>query len=436
LLFDQPNIHRQNLIMNNERISYLLKQYLADSITGTEWQELKELLMQDKSAMGWQEALDSLIDNSPALPDYEEAAWEPLYRKILEGNAAAGTGRFSGGGRLIRLLKKRIWVAAAILILFMAGSWLLFFRQGGGKEMARTVSPRLKPANDVAPGSTKAVLTLADGSMIDLNAAGNGLVGRQGNSKLVKLKGGQLAYQTATSHELQANSEPTYNTIATPKGGEYQLILPDGSKVWLNAASSLRYPTSFSGKERVVELKGEAYFEVTHLATKDGDEKMPFRVHIVSPSGDSPFRGQGAGVDVLVLGTHFNVMAYADEQSINTTLLEGSVRLRKGDKEALIRPGEQARLKEGSGFKVVPVDTDEAVAWKNGLFRFNEATIEEVMRQLSRWYDMEVVYVNGAPKDLFRGEIYRNVNVSKVLKVLEASGVHFTVEGKKILVQS
>jgi transmembrane sensor len=424
--------------MNNERIAYLLKSYLADNITGTEWQELKELLLQERVSPDLQDALDALIDGSPALPDYEEATWEPLYQRILDGNTTR-MGKPSARGRVVSLFKKRGWVAAAILILLATGSWLLFFRQGPGKEMAaRTVRLRQQPGNDVAPGSTRAVLTLSDGSTIDLNAAGNGLISRQGNSKLVKLKGGQLAYEATSgsgpsgaSHELQANSQATYNTIATPKGGEYRLILPDGSKVWLNAASSLRYPTSFSGKERVVELKGEAYFEVAHLTPKEGQGKMPFRVHVASAAG------RGPGMDVQVLGTHFNVMAYADELSINTTLLEGSVKLSNGDRETLIRPGEQAKLKDnGNDFKVTQVDTEEAVAWKNGLFRFNEATVEEVMRQVSRWYDMEVVYVNGAPKDLFRGEIYRNVNVSKVLKVLEASGVHFTVEGKKILVQS
>jgi ferric-dicitrate binding protein FerR (iron transport regulator) len=336
--------------------------------------------------------------------------------------------RSSSQGRIVHLFKKRGWAAAAILILLAAGSWLIA-RQPSGKEIVRAIRPQQRSAgDDVAPGGNKAILTLADGSTVDLNAADNGLVGQQGNSKLIKLGGGQLAYKTAASGKLQATSLDTYNTIATPKGGQYQLILPDGSKVWLNAASSLRYPTAFSGKERVVELKGEAYFEVASLTPKGEHEKMPFRVHIATENGP--------GMDVQVLGTHFNVMAYADEKSIKTTLLEGAVKLNEGDHSVLIRPGEQGKLNSGNGFKVAPVDTEEAVAWKNGLFRFNEATIEEVMRQISRWYDVEVVYVNEAPKDLFRGEIYRNVSISKVLKVLEASGVHFTVEGKKILVQS
>ena len=409
-------------IMNNERISHLLNGYLAGKLTEAEWLEFKELLLQEQSTIGLQEALQVIIDHSPALPDYEEAVWDPLYNRISSSLPRRAT--------VLSLFRKKAGVAAAILILLLAGSWILLSRQRSGNEMVRTVDRKDKPANDVAPGSSKAILTLADGSLIDLNAAGNGLVGQQGNSKLVKVSGGQLAYKDNGETGRTTNSKVAYNMIATPKGGEYQLILPDGSKVWLNAASSLRYPTTFSGRERVVELKGEAYFEVAHVVAKEGHGRIPFRVHVL------PADRGGEGMDVQVLGTHFNVMAYADEQSINTTLLEGLVKLNRGDQATLVRPGEQARCSDAAGFKVSTVDTEEAVAWKNGLFRFNEATIEEVMRQVSRWYDVEVVYVNGAPKDLFRGEIYRNVNVSKVLKVLEASGVHFTVEGRKILVQS
>jgi ferric-dicitrate binding protein FerR (iron transport regulator) len=417
---------------HNQRVAYLLKLYLADKINGTELQELKDLLLQGRSETAFQDALDVLIEQSPVVENYEESAWEPLYQKILERGTIA-TEPASGHGRVVSLFRKSRWVAAAVLILLATGGggWL-FFKHSTGKDMARHISPRQKTAgdHDIAPGGDKAVLTLADGSTIDLNATNNGVVGRQGNSRIVKLSGGRLAYQTATGEKSPATSGVVaYNTIATPRGGQYQLVLPDGSKVWLNAASSLRYPTAFSGKERVVELKGEAYFEIAHFSPESRHGKMPFRVHVVPVSGDQ-------GVDVQVLGTHFNVMAYTDEQSINTTLLEGAVKLSKGEKEVLIRPGEQARSNNTNGFKVAPADVEEAVAWKNGVFRFNEATIEEVMRQISRWYDVEVVYVNDAPKDLFRGEIYRNVSVSKVLKVLEASGVHFTVDGKKILVQS
>lgn len=415
--------------MDNERIAYLLEQYLADSITASELQELKACLLQDNLSPALQEALASLIDQSPVLPDYKAEDWQPLYQRIRMA-AAAGTKQGNTRARLINLFTGR-WAVAVLLIFLAAGSWLFFHRPGGGKEMA-VQTPALShgSSGDITPGSTKAVLTLADGSTVDLNAAGNGLVGQQGNAKLVKHNGGQLVYEAASGGRRQTAGPVAYNMITTPKGGEYQLILPDGSKVWLNAASSLRYPTAFSGNERVVELKGEAYFEVASFTPAAGHGKIPFRVHI------APSTGNGEGMDVQVLGTHFNVMAYADEQSINTTLLEGAVKLVQGNKGILIRPGEQGKLKEGDNFRVAPADIDEVIAWKNGLFRFNEATIEEVMRQIARWYDVEVVYVNSPPKDLFRGEIYRNVNMSKILKVLEASGVHFTVEGKKILVRS
>jgi ferric-dicitrate binding protein FerR (iron transport regulator) len=274
------------------------------------------------------------------------------------------------------------------------------------------------PAADIMPGGNKAILTLGDNTTINLDDAKNGVVGQQGNTQVVKSKEGRLDYYTVGAKA----SAITYNLLTTPRGGQYQLALPDGSKVWLNAASSLRYPTAFAGKERVVELHGEAYFEIAP------NPSMPFKVAVSQQAGEAP-------AEIEVLGTHFNVKAYADEPAVHTTLLEGSVRVRKGRNIVPLQPGQQASWNSARDVRVVPADVEEAVAWKNGLFKFNEATIEDVMRQLSRWYDVEVVYTNGIPGDLFRGEIYRNVNVSKVLKVLEASGVQFKVEGKKILVQ-
>ena len=414
--------------MHNERISYLLKQYLDNSITMMELHEMMELLQQEKASGEIQAVLELIIDQSPALPDYREDDWDPLYRKILarkeEASPSEGEGRGEepARGRVMTLFKKK-WriTAAAVLILFAGGAGILSYKHTGRKDLARSVAQKPASLNDVAPGSDKAVLTLADGSTINLDDAKTGIVGQQGNSRLIKQQGALLAYQHETAKSRHP-AEIEYNLLTTPRGGQYRLILPDGSKVWLNAASSLKYPTSFTGKERVVELQGEAYFEIAKNAS------MPFKVSFTPPSG-----GRG---EIEVLGTSFNVMAYMDESTVNTTLLEGSVQVHNGAGTSLIRPGEQAQLNKAGDFKVAPADTEEAIAWKNGLFKFNEATIEEVMRQVSRWYDVEVVYVNEAPKDLFRGEIYRNVNVSKVLKVLEASGIHFTVSGKKILVQS
>jgi transmembrane sensor len=416
--------------MHNEKIAYLLKKYLDNSITSIEWRQLMELLSDDRGSGAVRSVLEELIRESPAIVDYQESEWESFYQETILAMKGP-IGAPADGDRQkppVPLRWKRWMVAAAVLILFAGAGGALLYRGNGPGQPARPVVRRqAAPGDDVAPGGNKAVLTLADGSTIDLDEAKNGLLVRQGGSRLVKQNGGQLAYtgdsRAGTAIKGMATKEIQYNLLTTPRGGQYQLILPDGSKVWLNAASSLKYPATFTGKERTVELQGEAYFEVA----KNAD--MPFRVSVDNGKGEGPMQ-------VEVLGTQFNVKAYADEPAINTTLLEGAVRVHRNGQAATIRPGEQAKLNGAGMLKVETADTEEAVAWKNGLFRFDEATIEDVMRQLSRWYDVEVVYVNEAPKDLFRGEIYRNVNVSKVLKVLEASGVRFTVEGKKILVQS
>jgi transmembrane sensor len=404
--------------MQTERIPYLLKQYLDNSITKAELDELMSLMQDEGSVALIQATLEEHIGELPAASGYREADWEHLFHKITgdEENVAA-----------LRTVVRRFpigrWSAvAAAMLLLVAGGW--FFLHHSGRPV---MAPAVAVAADIAPGRSRATLTLADGSTVDLDEAKDGVISRQGGSQVVKREGSQLAYQ-----EKEGRDAVTYNVLATPRGGQYQLVLPDGSKVWLDAASSLRYPTVFAGRERVVELKGEAYFEIAQNAA------MPFKVNVEKA---------GATMQVEVLGTHFNIMAYGDEPSMNTHLLEGTVRVHGGSMAKLLRPGQQATWNgrgQGTGagagtgevLSVGPGDMEEAVAWKDGMFRFNESTIEQVMRQLSRWYDVEVVYVNAPPKDLFRGEMYRNVTISKMLKVLEASGVHFTVEGKKILVRS
>ena len=393
--------------MSTDRLSYLLKQYLEDSLTKEEQEELDHLLRQDHYSGEMRTALEPLIAQQPGLTDYQQADWEHLFQKIQN--------KISPPAQVRRMTRGR-WMAAAAVLLLAGSGWLLYSRHGAVKSVAALSPVKPSPKQDVVPGSNKAVLTLADNTTVNLDDAKNGVLGQQGNTQLVKNKDGQLTYHTTATSPL------AYNLLTTPRGGQYQLVLPDGSKVSLNAASSLRYPTCFSGKERVVELQGEAYFEIAH------NPSAPFRVSILSPKGQAP-------AEIEVLGTHFNVKAYEDEPAVRTTLLEGSVRVRKNGAALPLQPGQQASWTSTTEIKVATADVEEAVAWKNGLFKFNGATVQEVMRQLSRWYDVEVVYVNGVPKDLFQGEMYRNVNVSRVLKVLEASGVHFTVEGKKIFVQ-
>jgi len=399
--------------MHTDRITYLLQQYLDNKLTPDETEEWGRMLQEDRTGQ-LRQALEARIFQEQDLPDYQEADWEPLFQKIRA--------RARPGGRM-RQMRKNWLMAAAALVLLSIAVWLITESRHTGQQLAAAPPVKQTLSHDIIPGSNKATLTLADNTSISLDDAKDGVLGQQGNTQLIKRKGGQLSYQTAASYKPQTGGEPVYNLLTTPRGGQYQLILPDGSKVWLNAASRLKYPTSFSGRERVVELQGEAYFEIAH------NPSMPFKVSLPSARGAIP-------AHVEVLGTHFNIKAYPDEPAIHTTLLEGSVKVHKGNDASQLRPGQQARWNDHTDITVTTADIDEVIAWKNGLFKFDEATIGDVMRQLARWYDVEVVYVNGVPSDLFRGEIYRNVNVSKVLKVLEASGVHFTVEGKKILVRA
>lgn len=265
---------------------------------------------------------------------------------------------------------------------------------------------------DAAPGKNKATLVLADGAEISLDDAQNGDLTQQGGTKVLKFDG-KVSYQSGSS----TAKEVLYNSITTPRGGQYQVTLPDGTQVWLNAASSIRFPTVFAGKERRVEVTGEAYFEVTK------NTKMPFVVQLQRS-------------EVRVLGTHFNIMAYEDEESQRTTLLEGSIKFVTASDSNLLRPGEQSQLTR-DGRVVIRENTDlEAVmAWKNGVFHFEKADIQTVMRQLSRWYDVDVVYQELPVKGLFHADIPKNTNLSVALQALNLTGkVHFQIENKKVIV--
>jgi transmembrane sensor len=300
--------------------------------------------------------------------------------------------------------------AAAILVFALAGILFFYHQHSAPSEQIA----KNKPVKaDIAPGSNKAILTLANGSKLILNNAKNGDLSTQAGAKVVK-QDSLISYKA-----IAANStEVSYNTITIPKGGQYQLILADGTKVWLNAASSLRFPTAFTGKDRTVELTGEAYFEV-------------------AKNKDKPFNVKTAAQTVQVLGTHFNINAYSNEMNVKTTLLEGSVKVYTARSSMMISPGQQSVLQNNGTFEIKrDPDMDEVVAWKNGVFQFNKADIQTVMRQIARWYDIDVEFKGKLPGDLYRGKISRNVNVSQVLKILELSGINFTIEGRKIIVRS
>ncbi|RYY60664.1 MAG: FecR family protein [Chitinophagaceae bacterium] len=305
----------------------------------------------------------------------------------------------------------RKYAAAAVLVLAIGFTMYRFTRS---TDTVALVDPTPARNDDslIAPGGNKATLTLADGSVVSLNDQANGVVASQGATSVVKLSNGELAYQVAEGSSTPAG----YNSITTPRGGKYQVALPDGSKVWMNAESSLRYPTSFSSNERIVELTGEAYFEVAHNPSK------PFHVMVNK-------------MDIKVLGTHFNVMAYANEDIIATTLVEGSVQLNSPLHKMQLKPGQQGVQPENGVFQLNEnPDIRQVLAWKNDYFQFNNERVDKLMRQLERWYDVSVVYENGLPDRKFGGKIPRSSPLKDVLKALELSDVKFRVSGKTITV--
>lgn len=304
----------------------------------------------------------------------------------------------------VHFLRRRPFrYAAAVLLLLSAGTYFWAINNKG------TDQPPASATAVIEPGREGAILTLADGSKVVLDSLGNGLVANQSGVQVV-LQNGQLAYDGSSR-------ETAFNTITTPKGRQFRLQLPDGSKVWLNAASAIKYPTAFTGRERLVELEGEAYFEVAKNAAK-------------------PFKITARDATVEVLGTSFNVNAYRNESVIRTTLLDGAVRLSAYQQSQTLKPGQQALAKPaGEQLEVVnDADLDKVMAWKNGLFNFEDASLEEVMRQLERWYDIEVTYAKGIPPIRFGGEINRQNTLQDVLQILEKSNVHFRFEESRKLV--
>lgn len=301
------------------------------------------------------------------------------------------------------------WAAAASVIIILSLGY--FFFQNENTPQIVQVAPT--KVNDIAPGGNKAILTLGSGETIILDSAGIGTLSTQGGSSVLKLADGQIAYEESAN----SSNEIVFNTISTPAAGQYNLTLSDGSKVWLNAASSLRYPASFSGKDRIVELTGEGYFEV-------------------APNQNKTFSVSVNNTVVEVLGTHFNINAYKDDNLLKTTLLEGSVKVVNGKQNVMIEPGQQAEINQvSSSIRIKKsVNLEEVVAWKNGLFQFDNTDIRDVMLQIGRWYDVDVVFEKGVPAKRFTGKIYRNLNASEVFKILEVLDIHFKIEGRKVIV--
>ena len=335
--------------------------------------------------------------------------------------------------RSVPLYRRWYAYAAAALVLLIAGA--ITWPYLTPKKLPQPVVENKTYSSSefsIAPGGNRAVLTLSNGSVIDLESAANGRLGQEGNAAIVKLKEGELKYEQAAG---VSTTEELKNTLSTPRGGQYSVVLPDGSKAWLNAASSIKYPTHFSAKERRVAITGEVYFDVARLPDVAG-KRTPFIVDVLPPTG------KGASAEVEVLGTQFNIMAYNDENAITTTLVNGKVKVSvpsstPGDGNfKLLGAGQQAQIATGSDLiKIVKVeDLDDALAWKDGFISLNNSDIKYIMRTLSRWYNIEVNYPGKVPDYKFNGTISRSENISTVIKTLEYNGVHFKLQKNLISV--
>jgi len=398
---------------NSQQYNVLFKKLIEGKLSPKEMEDLIEWLGDDQMNPETEAMILAELEQS-IQPDQINTSIRTALDAKLPSILCNSTQHEIKQQRIISL--KSTWLRYAAAIILLIGISIVFFLTKDGKHLLKeNIANRGSLKNDIAPGKAGAVLTLADGKTLILDSLGNGLVAMQNGSRVL-LNNGQLAYNS----EGKTIDQASFNTISTPKGREFQLVLSDGTKVWLNAASSLHYPTVFVGNERKVEITGEAYFEVAKNA------KMPFRVKI------------NAETEVQVLGTHFNINAYPNEANINTSLLEGAVQILSGNEKTLLKPGQQAQKstqQTNSQIKIVnDVDMEKVIAWKNGVFNFQDASLEEVMRQLERWYDIEVVYEKNIPKLEFMGKMGKDLTLSNVLHGLEVSNVHFRLEGRRLTI--
>lgn len=397
-----------------DRLNYLLGQALQHVATAAELQELAALVREDAGGAVTRQVETRLLQELPdnTAEGYDTAYWDDIATRILAADRPQGADVTTP----VVPFRRFRWLpaaAAAAVLLTVAAYWL--WKPAVPPPVTIAAAPAMK---DVAPGGNKAVLTLADGTEVPLDSTGSGTLTQQGNTNILQPAGGQLLYTSSGATDVLQ-----YNTLRTPRGGQFQVTLPDGTKVWLNAASSLKYPVAFNGAVRQVELTGEAYFEVARHAA------MPFKVTVRTGQ-------QNDSMEVAVLGTQFNIMAYADEAMVKTTLLEGAVKVSRNGNSRRLAPGQGAQLDKQQDLLTFQqtADTEEAVAWKNGLMQLEGKDIASVMRTIARWYNVDVVFKAPVAAH-FHGIIPRSVPVSQVLKMLEMTGeVHFEIRDRQIIV--
>lgn len=394
---------------DSDRLRQLLQEYFQNNSTDADYQELwslidEEVLSEELKRLWEASATDQVTIGD----DVWDRKMKLLLEKIDEGLHPTAIKRT----KKIKLSVFK-WVAAACLVVAISTVSFFIYNRGAVDDKDEALLKKTAiTGDDRLPGGNMAVLTLSDGRRIILDSSNNGILGQDGGIGILKQGDGQLVYDSIRSKP----GPVAYNTVATPHGGQFKIVLQDGSQVWLNSLSSIRYPTVFAGPERKVEISGEAYFEISKNA-------RPFIVKVKQ-------------MEVEVLGTHFNINSYENESAVKTTLLEGSVKVKSAGGVNFLKPGQQARLSNNGAMRIVNnVNLSEVIAWKDGVFEFDNADIETIMRQLARWYDVVVEYKK--PVNIhFGGSISRNVNLSKVLQMLEETGaVRFEIRGNRIVVQ-
>ncbi|RQP17707.1 MAG: FecR family protein [Parapedobacter sp.] len=387
---------------DNYRIRILFDKYLRHTVTEDEFQELMDYFGIDGQSDGAFQLLLKAMERQ----DGDDYISQQRVDRIAEAAHQRVMDRINRERRLQRwpFLTRKLWFAAAAVVIVSLGVWPLLDID----DKQDAISTQMAAAK-IKPGSNRAMLTLADGRTIDLNKTQAGIIVGDG---LTYLDGSDVVENTAWKMEREK-----LNSITTPKGGSYQITLSDGTKVWLNAASTLKYPDKFSKDQRVVEFSGEAYFSIA------SDPRRPFKVI-------------SNGQEIEVLGTEFNLNAYKNEAATQTTLIEGSVQivnLKSGSVDRLV-PGEQSTVLAATT-KIREVDTSLYVAWKSELFHFKQTPFADMMRQIERWYDIEVVYKSSVPSKTFSGRMRRSVSLLTVLNLLDASQIGFEIEGNKLIIE-
>lgn len=399
-------------MLSHNDLTALLGKIKTGEASDEDLAQLIRLIDRDQDGVVTRQIIEFHSIESSPVPDrlepYDRAYWQQMLASLKEWPPHIANDITPASAPVRRMFRWRNWSWAAAVIIVMAGAGLwLWSNKSGRKDVT------VKQVREVAPGKNGAILTLADGSTLVLDSLENGLVARQEGTQVL-LKEGHLAYEKENS-----DSRSVYNMVSTPRGRQFHITLPDGTGVWLNAASSIRFQTIFPDNERRVEITGEVYFEVVKNAQK------PFVAVLEDKTA------------VEVLGTHFNVNAYRNEEASAVTLLEGKVKVSKGAITNMLKPGQQAVIPHTSSAQMNinrDIDVEKTIAWKNGFFNFDGMNLKQAMKQIERWYEISVVYENGVNDTKLYGELMRNTTLQELIKALSYSGIKVKIEGNKLIV--